>query len=80
MVAVREAVGLLGLTSMQNPTDSRAAFLLVPESIESTAIPEEIWDIRVKQSGWLDKINRLHPLKLDRPATFITSRSGLSWL
>jgi len=74
MAAVREAVGLLGLTSMQNRTESSAAFLLVPESIESTTIPEEIWDIRVKQSGWLDKINRLHPLKLDRPATFITSR------
>jgi hypothetical protein len=74
MVAVREAVGLLGSASLPKPTlvEIGADLLLVP--ITKTNEPKEIWDIRVKQSGWLDKINRLHPLRFDRPATFITSR------
>src|SRR5205085_3254231 len=72
MVAVRVAVGLLGSASL--PARTLEGFLVVPELIKKVKDPKEIWDIRVKQSGWLDKINRLHPLKFDRPATFITSR------
>lgn len=76
MGAVREAVGLLGFVSPQDHIFKEASEkrLLVPEQITKTSDPKEIWDIRVRQSGWLDKVNRLHPLKLDRPATFITSR------
>src|SRR5205807_864851 len=74
MVAVREAVGLLNLSSSRplatkTPEESR---LRVPESIGTAGNDDERWQIRA--TGWLEKISSSHPLKQDRPRMFITRR------
>jgi tryptophanyl-tRNA synthetase len=73
MVAVREAVGLLGNTSVRNlSAEDSAHRLRVPESIATAQNDEEKWEIRT--AGWLDRVSSIHPLKKDRPRTFITRR------
>lgn len=74
MGAVREAVGLLNLSSSRplagkNPDASR---LRVPEAIATAGNDDERWQIRA--SGWLEKVSSAHPLRQDRPRTFITRR------
>jgi tryptophanyl-tRNA synthetase len=72
MQAVREAVGLLGSSHVVTPASSEASWLRVPESIATATTDDERWQIRA--SGWLEKISTEHPLKQDRPRTFITRR------
>ena len=74
MTAAREAVGLLGITSVQSlaAKEDAAAPLRVPESIAQARSDEEQWEIRA--TGWLERVSSAHPLKKDRPRTFITRR------
>ena len=74
MVAVREAVGLLRLGAVEGlaAKDLGTAALRVPESIVSAKNDDERWELRT--AGWLERVNKNHSLKKDRPRTFITRR------
>jgi hypothetical protein len=74
MVAVRDAVELLGASSSRllGLKDSDASRLRVPESIAKAQNDDERWEIRT--AGWLERVSSSHSLKKDRPRTFITRR------
>ncbi len=74
MIAVREVVGLLNLSSARSLATKtpEASRLRVPESISAAGSDDERWQISA--TGWLEKISGLHSLKQDRPRTFITRR------
>ena len=74
MSAVRDAIGLLrlgavqGLAAREEATDA----IRVPESIANAKTNDEKWELQT--SEWLDRVNKTHSLKKDRPRTFITRR------
>ncbi|HKV94612.1 MAG TPA: tryptophan--tRNA ligase [Candidatus Angelobacter sp.] len=74
MVAVRDAVGLLRIDTVETLAikDEGASRLRVPESIAAAKTEEERWTIRT--ADWLERISVTYPLKKDRPRTFITRK------
>ncbi|HEY6252589.1 MAG TPA: tryptophan--tRNA ligase [Candidatus Angelobacter sp.] len=74
MVVARDAVGLLraGAVGALIAEETASAPLRVPESIAGAATDEERWEIRA--APWLERISKIHPLRKDRPRTFITRR------
>lgn len=74
MSAVRDAVGLLRLGAVAGlaAKEEATAAIRVPEAIASAKNEDERWELRTVE--WLDRVNRTHPLKKDRPRTFITRR------
>lgn len=74
MVAAREAVGLLREGAVDHLISEETAHspLRVPESIAGAVNDEEKWEIRA--APWLERVSRIHPLRKDRPRTFITRR------
>jgi tryptophanyl-tRNA synthetase len=74
MSAVRDAVGLLRLGAVAGlaAKEESTAALRVPEAIASAKNEDEKWELRTVE--WLERVNRTHPLKKDRPRTFITRR------
>lgn len=73
MVEVRQAVGLLSLTSLETlGAKDFAAPLRVPESIANAKTDDEKWEIRTRE--WLERVSTMHPLKKDRLRIFITRR------
>src|SRR5262249_19444712 len=74
MVAAREAVGLLRADAVQQVA-GRSPFkdvLRVPEAISGAKDEDEAWAIRA--TPWLERVVKTHPLKKDRPRTYITRR------
>lgn len=74
MVAAREAVGLLRANAVESviSDETRSDALRVPESIAGAGTEEERWEIRA--TLWLERVSHSHPLRKDRPQTFITRR------
>ncbi|HEY5030289.1 MAG TPA: hypothetical protein VIK39_17925, partial [Candidatus Angelobacter sp.] len=74
MSAVRDAVGLLRLGAVAGlaAKEEATAAIRVPEAIASAKNEDERWELRTVE--WLERVNRTHPLKKDRPRTFITRR------
>jgi tryptophanyl-tRNA synthetase len=74
MVAVRESVGLLRVSDVTElaPREATDLPLRVPESISSAKTDEEKWEISF--GPWLERVSKTHPLRQDRPRTFITIR------
>jgi hypothetical protein len=84
MVAARDAVGLLNLGSMES-APSRFPFLIpgVPQdpdfvpfrvpSWAATAGTEKERD-EIVTSAWAEQVSRTHPLRQDKPGTFITRK------
>jgi tryptophanyl-tRNA synthetase len=76
MVSAREAIGLLRIDAVQQVAVAAHAPvrdpLRVPEAITSAQNEDEAWEIRA--TPWLEHIVKSHPLKKDRPRTFITRR------
>lgn len=74
MVATREAVGLFRLGSVDRliAAETSNAPLRVPESIARAKSDDEQWEIRT--AAWLERVSKIHPLRKDRPRTFITRR------
>lgn len=74
MVAVRESVGLLksGAVDSLIASDAASAPLRVPETIANASNDEERWEIST--ALWLERVSKTHPLRKDRPRTFITRR------
>ena len=74
MAAARTAVGLLGINAIAKVAaeDVDLSALRVPESIAAAKNDEEQWELRA--SVWLERVAKSHPLKKDRPRTFITRR------
>ena len=74
MVPAREAVGLLRASAVDRviAAETRTDALRVPESITGAATEEERWEIRT--TPWLEQVSKIHPLRKDRPRTFITRR------
>jgi tryptophanyl-tRNA synthetase len=74
MRAVRDAVGLFSLKTLeQHIPKAEHARLRVPQAVQSAATEEEKWELRTAQ--WLEKVVRTHPLRKDKPRTFITRKS-----
>jgi len=74
MSAVRDAIGLLRLGAVAGlaAKEEATAAIRVPEAIASAKNDDEKWELRTAE--WLERINRTHPLKKDRPRTFITRK------
>jgi tryptophanyl-tRNA synthetase len=74
MVLARESVGLLRVASVEElaPREAADLPLRVPESIAGAKDDEEKWEISA--APWLERVAKTHPLRKDRPRTFITQR------
>ena len=73
MVLVRESIGLLSMGSMELPISSAKELpLRVPESSATAKTEDERWEISA--TPWLERVAKSHPLRKDRPRTFITRR------
>jgi len=74
MVAARGAIGLLQADAVKDSisAETTSSPLRVPESIANAASDEEKWEIRA--APWLEHVSKIHPLRKDRPRTFITRR------
>jgi tryptophanyl-tRNA synthetase len=74
MRAVRDAVGLFSLDSIDQhiPKAASKDRLRVPETIHAAQTRDERWEIRTAE--WLEKVSRIHPLRKDKPRTFITRK------
>jgi tryptophanyl-tRNA synthetase len=74
MSAVRDAIGLLRLGAVQGlaAREDATAAIRVPESIANAKTNDEKWELQT--SEWLDRVNKTHLLKKDRPRTFITRK------
>jgi tryptophanyl-tRNA synthetase len=74
MVAVRECVGLLRVSEVTElaPREAADLPLRVPETITTAKSDEEKWEISA--GPWLERVAKTHPLRKDRPRTFITVR------
>ena len=74
MVLARESVGLLRLGAVEDlaSRDVPDLRLRVPESISAAKTEEERWEIST--APWLEHVSKTHPLRKDRPRTFITRR------
>ena len=74
MRAVREAVGLFALGTLEEHIPgAEPKRLRVPEAVRSAKTDDERWGLRTAE--WLEKVNRTHPLRQDKPRTFITRKS-----
>lgn len=76
MRAVRDAVGLFRSDTLQQHLPiaaSKGGPLRVPEAVMSARTEEERWGLRTAE--WLERVGRMHPLKRDKPRTFITQKS-----
>jgi tryptophanyl-tRNA synthetase len=77
MRAVRDAVGLFNLEKLDSELKAVAGTakgdrLRIPETIHSAQTRDERWEIRTAE--WLEKVSKLHPLRKDKPRTFITRK------
>ena len=74
MMAAREAVGLLRSDAVQQVAGRSPAqdLLRVPETISGAKDEDEAWAIRA--TPWIERVIKTHPLKKDRPRTYITRR------
>jgi hypothetical protein len=74
MSAVRDAIGLLRLGAVAELAAKEEATteIRVPEAIANAKNDDERWELRTAE--WLERVNRTHALKKDRPRTFITRR------
>lgn len=74
MSAVRDAIGLLRLGAVAElaAKEEATAAIRVSEAVASAKNDDEKWELRTAE--WLERVNRTHPLKKDRPRTFITRR------
>lgn len=75
MRSVRAAVGLfnVGEMKLQVTHEGSTAPLRVPEAVRSAKTEDERWGLRTAE--WLERVGRAHPLRRDRPRTFITQKS-----
>jgi tryptophanyl-tRNA synthetase len=76
MVAAREAVGLLGIAAVPKIAagqDAGTSLLKVPESAAKAATEQERHDILIE--AWVERVSKQHPLRKDRPRTFITRKA-----
>jgi tryptophanyl-tRNA synthetase len=75
MVAAREAVGLLGITAVRKIAAAQEAgsALKIPESAANAATEQERHDILI--DAWVERVSKQHPLRKDRPRTFITRKA-----
>ncbi|HEY6307810.1 MAG TPA: tryptophan--tRNA ligase [Candidatus Angelobacter sp.] len=75
MAAAREAVGLLGVTTVQTIAAAEvegASLLTVPEAAAHAVNERERRDIVIH--AWVEKVSKTYPLRKDRPQTFITRK------
>jgi hypothetical protein len=74
MVAAREAVGLLGLRAVREiPVEQKVGDLMrVPPSATNAGNEQERNDIVI--DAWVERVSKVHPLRKDRPRTFITRK------
>ncbi|HSM88245.1 MAG TPA: tryptophan--tRNA ligase [Candidatus Limnocylindrales bacterium] len=74
MRAVRDAVGLFNAGALEDhiPREAAKERLRVPEAAEAAGSSEEKYLLQTAE--WLEKVSRLHPLRKDKPQTFITRR------
>ncbi len=74
MVAAREAVGLLAISGAGKlaARQARTGPLMVPESAVKTSNEQRRRDIVI--DAWVEKVSKTHPLRKDRPRTFITRK------
>lgn len=74
MVAVRECVGLLRVSDVAElaPREDYDPPLRIPETIVTAKSDEEKWEIGA--GLWLERVSKTHPLRKDRPRTFISKR------
>lgn len=74
MVAAREAVGLLALTSagQSAPAQELSARMKVPPSAAGAGNEHERRDIVI--DAWVERVSKMYPLRKDRPRTFITRK------
>jgi tryptophanyl-tRNA synthetase len=74
MAAVREAVGLLGIADTARVVVEQEASgrMRVPESALNASNEQERRDIVI--DAWAEKMSKTHPLRKDRPQTFITRK------
>jgi tryptophanyl-tRNA synthetase len=76
MVMAREAVGLLGIAEVRKVAageETGKALLKVPESAAKAATDQERQEILV--DAWVEQVSNQHPLRKDRPRTFITRKA-----
>jgi tryptophanyl-tRNA synthetase len=74
MVAARDAVGLLrpgGVVSLSTTNEARAA-LRVPSWAGSAGTEKERHEIVT--NAWAEQVSKTHPLRQDKPGTFITRK------
>ncbi len=73
MRAVRDAVGLFNLSTMEQhiPKEASKDRIRVPEAVASASDQERR---EIITHGWVDRVSKLHPLRKDRPRTFITRK------
>jgi tryptophanyl-tRNA synthetase len=74
MVAAREAVGLLALSSRGKLRAEQGVgvTMRVPSSAASASSDQERRDIVI--DAWVERVSKTHPLRKDRPRTFITRK------
>jgi tryptophanyl-tRNA synthetase len=73
MRAVRDAVGLFSLSTMEQhiPKEASKDRIRVPEAVASASDQERR---EIITDAWVDRVSKLHPLRKDRPRTFITRK------
>jgi tryptophanyl-tRNA synthetase len=74
MVAAREAVGLLALSSGATRAAEQevGAQMRVPAAAANAGSDQERRDIVI--DAWVERVSKTHPLRKDRPRTFITRK------
>jgi tryptophanyl-tRNA synthetase len=73
MVAAREAVGLLALSSGGTHAEQEVGSLMrVPASAASAGSDQERRDTVI--DAWVERVSKTYPLRKDRPRTFITRK------
>jgi tryptophanyl-tRNA synthetase len=75
MVTAREAVGLLGIKAVRKIAgqETKTSTLKIPESAAKAATEQERHDIVI--DAWVERVSKQHPLRKDRPRTFITRKA-----
>jgi tryptophanyl-tRNA synthetase len=72
MTAVREAVGLFEVGAVQRLDATEEEIFRVPEGAERAINEQERRDILI--AAWVERVSKAHPLRKDRPRTFITRK------
>jgi tryptophanyl-tRNA synthetase len=72
MNAVREAVGVFEIAAVRILEAAQEGVFQVPEAAEKSRNEQERRDILI--DAWVERISKTHPLRKDRPRTFITRK------